>query len=167
MEAVGIYLDWVSSGSGEGLFPTLKSCLSMRRFRESSKKNSENSHPDLWIRDVLEKELLKLKASGENITQGLGGLSVLSFLSHSDCPVVENIDNIIKLPHASRTKKRQLWEQGENALFICRPSRWGNPFPLNVDGRSRTESLIKYIEYLYREGPHLMMQLNELRGSTI
>lgn len=53
-------------------------------------------------------------------------------------------------------------------VYIGRPSKWGNPFPLVTpkDDALRAEVLVKYEEWL-REQPHLMALLHELRGKVL
>lgn len=50
-------------------------------------------------------------------------------------------------------------------VFIARPSKWGNPFVIGVDG-NRTEVIAKYRAYLLSR-PDLMAQLPELRGKVL
>lgn len=48
---------------------------------------------------------------------------------------------------------------------ICRPSKWGNPFKIGVDG-DRDEVILKYHLWIMKQ-PQLMASLNELDGETL
>ena len=50
-------------------------------------------------------------------------------------------------------------------VFIGRPSIWGNPFVVGVDG-SRSEVIGKYREWI-RMQPRLLSRLPELKGKTL
>lgn len=50
-------------------------------------------------------------------------------------------------------------------VYIGRPSKWGNPFVIGVDG-TREEVIAKYEQYV-RESPKLMAALPELEGKTL
>ena len=50
-------------------------------------------------------------------------------------------------------------------VYIGRPSKWGNPFEIGVDG-TREEVIVKYREYLL-SNKHLMNDLHELKGKTL
>jgi hypothetical protein len=50
-------------------------------------------------------------------------------------------------------------------VYIGRPSKWGNPFQLGVDG-TRAEVIAKYEAWL-RSQPDLLRELYELRGKTL
>lgn len=50
-------------------------------------------------------------------------------------------------------------------VYIGRPSIWGNPFVLEIDGRRR-EVIAKYEEWIKTQ-PHLMARLPELRGKVL
>ncbi len=50
-------------------------------------------------------------------------------------------------------------------VYIGRPSKWGNPFEIGVDG-TREEVIVKYREYLL-SNKNLMDSLSELRGKTL
>jgi len=50
-------------------------------------------------------------------------------------------------------------------VYVGRPSLWGNPFRVGVDG-TRAEVIKKYREHLL-SSPNLMAKLPELRGKTL
>lgn len=53
----------------------------------------------------------------------------------------------------------------DNSVYIGRPSKWGNPFVIGVDG-TRSEVIEKFKEYLY-SSPELMSSLHELVGKDL
>jgi hypothetical protein len=53
----------------------------------------------------------------------------------------------------------------KDAVYIGRPSKWGNPFVIGRDG-SRDEVIAKYERYLL-DTPSLMASLPELRGKHL
>ena len=61
--------------------------------------------------------------------------------------------------------KKQLRGAVPNAVYIGRPSVWGNPFVIGKDG-TRAEVVEKYERSLLRQ-PHLMAQLGKLRGYNL
>ena len=50
-------------------------------------------------------------------------------------------------------------------IRICRPSKWGNPFRIGIDG-TREEVIGKYREWL-KSQPKLMNQIDELKGKKL
>lgn len=50
-------------------------------------------------------------------------------------------------------------------VYIGRPSKWGNPFHVNLDG-DRGEVIAKYEAWL-RQQPELMAALPEIRGLVL
>ena len=50
-------------------------------------------------------------------------------------------------------------------VYIGRPSKWGNPFRIGVDG-SRQEVIAKYKSWIERQ-PALLSSLNELEGKRL
>lgn len=52
-----------------------------------------------------------------------------------------------------------------DAVYVGRPSKWGNPFIVGVDG-DRNGCLVQYEEWLMNN-PQLLMQFEELRGKTL
>lgn len=53
----------------------------------------------------------------------------------------------------------------KGAVFVGRPSRWGNPFRIGRDG-SRTEVIRKYREWLLGN-EELLAHLSELKGKDL
>lgn len=53
----------------------------------------------------------------------------------------------------------------ESAVYIGRPSKWGNPFQIGKDG-TREEVIQKYRDWLLRT-PQRMEELHELRGKNL
>lgn len=58
------------------------------------------------------------------------------------------------------------WSDPESrgSVYIGRPSKWGNPFTIGVDG-TRTEVIEAYRVYLYRSG--LISDISELTGKNL
>lgn len=50
-------------------------------------------------------------------------------------------------------------------VYIGRPSKWGNPFKVGVDG-TREEVIDKYRQWIQTQ-PELMADLKELRDKTL
>jgi len=50
-------------------------------------------------------------------------------------------------------------------VYIGRPSKWGNPFEIGVDG-TRAEVIKKYREWI-KNNPVLMSQIHELDGKVL
>jgi Domain of unknown function (DUF4326) len=61
--------------------------------------------------------------------------------------------------------KKNLKGAVPNAIYIGRPSMWGNPFVIGKDG-TRAEVIEKYERWLLRQ-PHLMARLDRLRGRQL
>lgn len=53
----------------------------------------------------------------------------------------------------------------KNYVYIGRPSPWGNPFAIGMDG-TREEVIEKYEKYI-RAQPELMALLHELKGKYL
>ena len=54
---------------------------------------------------------------------------------------------------------------GSNCVYIGRPSKWGNPFPLYGE-QFRDEVVAKYEQHLMNS-PELLAQLGELKGKNL
>jgi hypothetical protein len=52
-----------------------------------------------------------------------------------------------------------------NAIYIGRPSKWGNPFAIGKDG-NRQEVVQKYKDYIL-SNQSLLSQIEELRGKDL
>ena len=50
-------------------------------------------------------------------------------------------------------------------VYVGRPTKWGNPFVIGIDG-NRATCLAKHAEYLKRT-PALLEQIHELRGKDL
>ncbi len=51
------------------------------------------------------------------------------------------------------------------AVYIGRPTKWGNPFVIGKDG-TREDVIRKYEDWVVTQ-PHLMQALHELRGKDL
>ncbi len=61
---------------------------------------------------------------------------------------------------------RHIDEIPEDAIYIGRPSKWGNPFVLGKDG-SRDVVLYKYKDWLETQPDIIKMAKEELRGKDL
>lgn len=61
-------------------------------------------------------------------------------------------------------KKYGRWD-GNNCIYVGRPSKWGNPFIIGKDG-TRAEVIEKYRQYLL-SSPALISALPELKGKSL
>ena len=61
--------------------------------------------------------------------------------------------------------KKYLRGPADNAVYVGRPSVWGNPFVIGKDG-SRAEVIEKYETWLMSQ-PQLLSKLHELRGKNL
>lgn len=52
-----------------------------------------------------------------------------------------------------------------SAVYIGRPTKWGNPFVIGKDG-TREDVIRKYEDWVVTQ-PHLMQALHELRGKDL
>lgn len=52
-----------------------------------------------------------------------------------------------------------------NAVYIGRPSKWGNPFVIGKDG-TRQEVIVKFERWILGQ-PQLLAQLNEIKGRDL
>ena len=66
----------------------------------------------------------------------------------------------MKVLHFKRDKYNK-----SDVVYIGRPSKWGNPFKIGVDG-TREEVVKKYEEYI-RKTPALLESLSELVGKDL
>ena len=56
-------------------------------------------------------------------------------------------------------------KQSTYDVYIGRPSKWGNPFTIGVDG-NRSEVIQKYRIWI-KDQPDLLNELSELEGKTL
>lgn len=54
----------------------------------------------------------------------------------------------------------------KDAVFIGRPSKWGNPFSIGKDG-SRKDVIEKYQQYMDNNPELKQLVINELRGKNL
>jgi hypothetical protein len=71
----------------------------------------------------------------------------------------------LPVPDMPRVLNKKLHGVPPGAVYIGRPSKWGNPFVIGRDG-SRDEVVAKYRAYLLAH-PFLMDALSELRGKDL
>jgi len=63
-------------------------------------------------------------------------------------------------------KRAKGWRMPQNAIYVGRPTIWGNPFRVGVDG-IREEVLRKYEEWLRGELVNHPKMLEPLRGKDL
>jgi hypothetical protein len=61
--------------------------------------------------------------------------------------------------------KKRLTGPVTNAVYVGRPSIWGNPFVISKDG-TRAQVIAQYEAWIVRQ-PALMARLHELRGKNL
>ena len=77
-------------------------------------------------------------------------------------PLVQSQSNKIQF-WSSGPANRKHSKLGANAIYVGRPTKWSNPFP--VSKFDCNEAMQKYEEYLFSSG--LMNQINELQNCTL
>lgn len=65
----------------------------------------------------------------------------------------------------AQTKVINVYKDGQPDIFIGRPSPWGNPYKIGVDG-TREEVVEKYRQWI-QEQPRLLSLLPVLKGKTL
>lgn len=68
-----------------------------------------------------------------------------------------------------RVLNKRTHEIPEGAVYVGRPSKWGNPFPVRYGGASREEVIRRYKTWLLETpaGKELQKDLHELRGKDL
>jgi hypothetical protein len=70
------------------------------------------------------------------------------------------------MPEVLNAWKRQPgWDKWDRAVYVGRPSVWGNPFHIGRDG-TREEVIAKYRQWIKTQ-PQLLARLHELRGKDL
>jgi len=62
--------------------------------------------------------------------------------------------------------RKKGWKMPENAIYVGRPSRWGNPFRIGIDG-TREQVIEKYREWLREKLKEDPAFLEPLRGKDL
>jgi len=66
-----------------------------------------------------------------------------------------------------RVYNKHLRDVPYSAVYVGRPTKWGNPFAIGKDG-TREEVIVKYRKWLTYERPDLVeMAFRELRGKDL
>jgi hypothetical protein len=63
-------------------------------------------------------------------------------------------------------KRVKGWKMPKNAVYVGRPTRWGNPFKIGIDG-NREEVIVKYREWLKAKLQKNPSFLDPLRGKDL
>ena len=68
----------------------------------------------------------------------------------------------------SRIQRRRAkgWRKPPNAVFVGRPSKWGNPFAVGQHVATNADAVAAYAKWL-ASNPALLADLDELRGKTL
>ena len=73
------------------------------------------------------------------------------------------------MPERIQLRRTKGWRKPEGAIVVSRPSRWGNPYRVGIDG-SREDCVLFFRMWLEetREGRTLaVLALDELRGHDL
>ncbi|WP_390843710.1 DUF4326 domain-containing protein [Anatilimnocola floriformis] len=73
------------------------------------------------------------------------------------------------MPKRLQQKRTKGWRKPPNAVVVSRPSKWGNPFPID-DKHDRASVVAKYREWINgndAKAISLRLQLDELRGKDL
>ena len=73
------------------------------------------------------------------------------------------------MPKRLQQKRTKGWRKPRNSVVVSRPSKWGNPFPINA-GHARPAVVKLFREWIRSEDPtavELRGQLGELRGKDL
>lgn len=54
-----------------------------------------------------------------------------------------------------------------NAIYVGRPSKWGNPFIIDFDGETTREQAIEAYREWIKTQPELLNSLHELKGKDL
>jgi hypothetical protein len=71
----------------------------------------------------------------------------------------------LRLVTTTVIKTRRGRRRQPNEIYVGRPSKWGNPFEIGVDG-TRDEVVARHRAWLPSQ-PQLLADLHELRGKTL
>jgi hypothetical protein len=63
-------------------------------------------------------------------------------------------------------KRSKGWKMPPNTVYVGRPTRWGNPYKIGVDG-SREEVIAKYREWLKKKLEEKPAFLDPLKGKDL
>ncbi len=65
------------------------------------------------------------------------------------------------MPVRIQRKRVKGWRMPENTVFVGRPTKWGNPYPVEVYGRE--EAVGKFAESIGNPDSPLRFSLNDIR----
>lgn len=72
------------------------------------------------------------------------------------------------MPQRIRLSRQRGWRKPVGAVVVARPSRWGNPFPVDGDAvPDREASVRRYREWAATDPPELADVVAELRGRDL
>lgn len=73
------------------------------------------------------------------------------------------------MPRRLQQKRTKGWRKPPNAIVVSRPSKWGNPFPIDEE-HDREAVVMKFREWIRSDDAKavaLRAQLDELRGKDL
>jgi hypothetical protein len=73
------------------------------------------------------------------------------------------------MPQRLQQKRTKGWRKPPNAVVVSRPSKWGNPFPIDAQ-HDRAAVVQMFREWIHSDDPKavtLRSQLAELRGKDL
>lgn len=73
------------------------------------------------------------------------------------------------MPQRIQRRRTKGWRMPERAVYVGRPTKWGNPYPADLFGGSREKVVSQFWKYLHHEnGAELMNAIRaELRGKDL
>ena len=66
--------------------------------------------------------------------------------------------------------RRKGWRKPDGVVVVARPTRWGNPFTVGVDGDDRAEAVAKFEAWVRGDDPRAVWireHVHELAGRTL
>lgn len=100
----------------------------------------------------------------EAIDQSVGGSKLMQVAS-----VANHGDRTAMKPQRLQQKRVKGWRKPPNSVVVSRPSKWGNPFPIDAD-HDRAAVVRMYRAWITGPDPRaseLREQLKELRGRNL
>ena len=71
-----------------------------------------------------------------------------------------------KLPRIIQRKRAKGWKMPEGTVFVGRPTKWGNPFPVSST-MSPQDTVRRYRNYIHASIRYGGISLEELRGRDL
>ena len=154
----------------------MSSCRNLFRFCNTTFTcQAEGAHDEHYEAGVSEKKyryVMRWKNDKKTIMEVEAGVcNGLPNQLHDICVVGDSwhVAHIVDMTHESRTPKvynKRNFDQhlDKEYIYVGRPSMWGNPFIIGMDG-TREDVIQKYKNYLFTSKLH--EHLEELRGKNL